>query len=84
VYIEGLNIASAYRTAPHVDGEETRTRTVKLLVEALRNDLLPQTAHISLPILIPGEKGITSVEPLRSRHDMVGQIISRAINSICR
>jgi microcystin degradation protein MlrC len=65
-FIEGLNIVSAYRTAPHVDGEETRARTAALLVEALRNDFSPRTAHINLPILIPGEKGITSVEPLKS------------------
>jgi len=65
-FIEGLNIVSAYRTAPHVDGEETRARTAALLVEALRYDLSPRTAHINLPILIPGEKGITSVEPLKT------------------
>lgn len=65
-FMEGLNIISAYRTAPHVDGAETRTRTAALLAEALKNDLSPRTAHINLPILIPGEKGITSVEPLKS------------------
>lgn len=73
-FIEGLNIVSAYRTAPHVDGDETRLRTATLLVEALKNDLLPQTAHINLPILIPGEKGITSVEPLKSLYERLNQI----------
>ncbi len=68
-FIEELNIVSAYRTAPHIDGDETRLRTVKLLVDALKNDLLPQTAHINVPILIPGEKGITSVEPLKSLYE---------------
>lgn len=73
-FIEGLNIVSAYRTAPHVDGDETRVRTVKLLMEALRNDLLPQTAHLNIPIIIPGEKGITSVEPLKSLYASLDQI----------
>jgi len=73
-FIQGLNIVSAYRTAPHVDGNETRVRTVKLLVEALRNDLLPQTAHLNIPILIPGEKGITGVEPLRSLYARLDKI----------
>ena len=73
-FIEGLNIVSAYRTAPHVDGEETRTRTAGLLVEALKNDLSPRTAHINLPILIPGEKGITSVEPLKSLYESLPEI----------
>lgn len=73
-FIEGLNIVSAYRTAPHIDGEETRTRTVGLLVEALKRDLLPRTAHINIPILIPGEKGITSVEPLKSFYERLPEI----------
>ncbi|MEA3479775.1 MAG: M81 family metallopeptidase, partial [Bacteroidota bacterium] len=75
-FIKGLNIISAYRTAPHVDGNETRLRTVKLLIDALKNDRLPQTAHINVPILIPGEKGITSVEPLKSLYESLDQISS--------
>ncbi len=73
-FIQGLNLMSAYRTAPHVDGEETRTRTARLLVEALRKDYSPRTAHINLPILIPGEKGITSVEPLKSLYENLTEI----------
>jgi microcystin degradation protein MlrC len=73
-FIDGLNIVSAYRTAPHIDGEETRTRTARLLVEALKNGFSPRTAHINLPILIPGEKGITSVEPLKSLYARLNEI----------
>jgi microcystin degradation protein MlrC len=75
-FIDGLNIVSAYRTAPHVDGEETRLRTVKLLLEALRNDYEPLVAHLNIPILIPGEKGITSVEPVRSFYNRLPVIAS--------
>ncbi len=75
-FIDGFNIVSAYRTAPHIDGDETRLRTVMLLVEALKNGLLPQTVHINVPILIPGEKGITSVEPLKSLYESLPQISS--------
>lgn len=73
-FIDGLNIVSAYRTAPHIDGDETRLRTAKLLVDALKNDLLPHTVHINVPILIPGEKGITSVEPLKSLYESLPRI----------
>jgi microcystin degradation protein MlrC len=65
-FVDQLDILTAYRTAPHVDGLETRLRTVTLLVEAIENDYQPVITHIKVPILIPGEKGITSVEPLRS------------------
>lgn len=61
-----LNILTAYRTAPHVDGAETRLRAVTLLLEALREGRRPQVAHVTVPILIPGEKGITAAEPLAS------------------
>lgn len=73
-FMKGLNIISAYRTAPHVDGEETRLRTVKLLLEALQNKHVPQVAHINIPILIPGEKGITRVEPVKSFYDRLPEI----------
>lgn len=75
-FMNGLNIISAYRTAPHVDGVETRLRTVHLLLEALRNNYQPQVAHINIPILIPGEKGITSVEPVKSFYDKLPEIAS--------
>jgi len=73
-FIEGLNLMSAYRTAPHVDGEETRARTAGLLAEALQKGCSPRTAHINIPILIPGEKGITSVEPLKSMYEQLAEI----------
>ena len=75
-FMEDLNIISAYRTAPHVDGEETRLRTIMLLLEALQNNYIPVVAHINLPILIPGEKGITSVEPVKSFYDRLPEIAS--------
>lgn len=73
-FMEGLNIISAYRTAPHVDGEETRLRTVALLLKALRQDYQPRVAHMNLPILIPGEKGVTSAEPVRSFYKSLPEI----------
>jgi microcystin degradation protein MlrC len=73
-FMGGLNIISAYRTAPHLDGEETRLRTVKLLLDALRHNYSPRIAHLNIPILIPGEKGITSVEPVKSFYDRLPEI----------
>jgi microcystin degradation protein MlrC len=75
-FVEELNILSAYRTAPHVDGEETRLRTVKLLVEAIREDHHPVVAHLNIPILIPGEKGVTDAEPVKSFYQRLPEIAS--------
>ena len=65
-WIDELDVMTAYRTAPHVDGDQTRERAVRLLLDAIRSGRRPCIAHLNVPILIPGEKGITSVEPLRS------------------
>jgi microcystin degradation protein MlrC len=73
-FMDGLNIISAYRTAPHVDGEETRLRTVKLLLEAIRKDYQPVVAHRNIPILIPGEKGVTNAEPVRTFYERLSEI----------
>jgi len=69
-----LNILTAYRTAPHVDAPETRLRAVTLLVNALENEQYPVITHIKVPILIPGEKGITSVDPLKSLYEKLDVI----------
>lgn len=59
-----LDFLTAYRTAPHRDGAETKLRAVKNLVRILREGLRPKIAHVDIPILVPGEKSITEVEPL--------------------
>ena len=65
-FARGLNIATAFRTAPHVDQSETRLRAIRLLLEAIRNHWHPVVVSLRVPMLIPGEKAITAVEPLRS------------------
>jgi microcystin degradation protein MlrC len=54
--------------------EETQLRAVKLLVRAIREHKLPVIAHLNVPVLIPGEKGITSVEPLKSLYEKLPAI----------
>jgi len=75
-FAAGMNILTAYRTAPHIDGKETRDRAVKLLLEAMRRDLRPTVAHVNVPILVPGEKGVTAVEPLKSIYDQLPEVSS--------
>ena len=73
-FVESLNLLTAFRTAPHVDDSQTRLRAVSLLVNALRNQWKPVVAHVHIPILIPGEKGITAVEPLKSLYEQLPNI----------
>lgn len=65
-FVEGLDLVTCLRTAPHRDDEETKLRAVKNLLKVLRGGLHPQMAYVTIPILVPGEKSITEVEPLHS------------------
>lgn len=69
-----LDIMTAMRTAPHVDGPETMERAWRLLIDALDGGYRPEVAHLNIPILIPGEKGITAVEPLKSLYKQLETI----------
>ena len=69
-----LDFLTAYRTAPHRDGAETKLRAVKNLVRILREDLHPEIARVEIPILVPGEKSITEVEPLNSIYSRLPEI----------
>ena len=57
---------AAYRTAPHEDQAETLGRTLGLLARCVREGLKPRRVFVRVPLLLPGEKATTHVEPMRS------------------
>jgi microcystin degradation protein MlrC len=61
-----VDLLTAYRTAPHVDYVETRERAVRNLVRCLVEGIRPVRAWVRVPVLLPGEKTSTRVEPARS------------------
>jgi microcystin degradation protein MlrC len=65
-FVEKIDLITAYRTAPHRDGAETRVRAAQMLADALKYGWKPEIGSVVIPILVPGEKSITEVEPLRS------------------
>jgi len=62
----GVDLPTAYRLAPHEDAGETRERAARNLVHWLGRDGRPRRAWVRVPILLPGEKTSTRVEPARS------------------
>ena len=58
-----LNYATAYRTAPHVDEEETGRRAVRALIKCLKENQLPICKCIKIPMAYPGEMVITEDYP---------------------
>jgi microcystin degradation protein MlrC len=69
-----LDALSAYRTAPHIDAHETRKRAFDLLVEILRTPSKLHTAYISIPLSLPGEQVMTTVEPGHAIYNTVSEV----------
>ncbi|MFP7707689.1 M81 family metallopeptidase [Trueperella sp. LYQ141] len=63
---ESCDLLTCYRTAPHIDTLETRYRAARILTDSLKTKRPIYTAKISVPILLPGEKTSTVVEPGKS------------------
>lgn len=61
-----VELITAYRTAPHIDYVETRERAVRNLARCLTDGIRPVRAWIKVPVMLPGEKTSTRVEPAQS------------------
>lgn len=55
--------AAAHRHAPHIDRWDTRERAVRILVDLVRRGEKPLKAWVRVPLLLPGERTSTVVEP---------------------
>jgi microcystin degradation protein MlrC len=65
---------ACFRTAPHQDQADTLLRTLTLLTRCIRAKRRPHPVFIRLPLLLPGERATTDVEPMRSLLDMAREI----------
>ncbi len=75
--IANVDLLTAYRTAPHVDVEQTRERAVRLLVDCLKRGVRPAQAFIPVPVLYPGEKSMTTAEPAGSLYARIPAVIEQ-------
>lgn len=65
-FIKAVDIACAYRTAPHVDMEETQRRACRKLMDMLEGGYTPCACMIHIPMLFTGDCVITENEPAKS------------------
>jgi microcystin degradation protein MlrC len=72
--IDALDMYSTYRTAPHIDVEETMRRSVKMLVESLKTGVKPVLLWAPIPVVLPGERTSTVDEPAKSLYEMMPEI----------
>jgi microcystin degradation protein MlrC len=63
--IDTLDMLSAFRTAPHIDREETAQRACDMLVHCLDQQIRPTMVWSPIPVLMPGERSSTLYEPAK-------------------
>lgn len=76
ILAKNTDLMTCYRMAPHEDAMESKQRAVENLLERLENgEGKPKyKAWIPIPILLPGEKTSTRIEPAKSIYAEVGPI----------
>lgn len=63
--IDSLDMLSAYRTAPHIDREQTTERACDMLVHCLDQHIRPAMVWSPIPVLMPGERSSTRYQPAK-------------------
>jgi microcystin degradation protein MlrC len=61
--IDNIDMFSAFRTAPHIDREETMQRACAMLLHCLDQHIRPSLVWAPIPVLMPGERSSTLWEP---------------------
>lgn len=71
---EVSDLITCYRMAPHEDVWETRERAAVNLLARLRSGGAPKKAWLQVPVLLPGEKTSTRIEPAASIYADVARV----------
>ena len=69
--IDALDMYSTYRTAPHIDVEQTMRRSVSMLVHSLASGIRPGIVWAPVPVVLPGERTSTVDEPAKSLYGLL-------------
>ena len=69
--VDQLDMFTAYRTAPHIDVDETRRRIVRMLARCLDSGVRPHVRWTKVPVLLPGERTSTVDEPARGLYGLL-------------
>jgi microcystin degradation protein MlrC len=60
------DILVGLKTAPHTDGAQTAELAGRILLDALRGRVKPASYILPIPMILQGEKAMTTAEPFRS------------------
>ncbi|HEY4322628.1 MAG TPA: M81 family metallopeptidase [Mucilaginibacter sp.] len=76
---ENTDLITCYRKAPHEDAMQTKERAVANLIDRIESGKGKPAykAYISIPILLPGEKTSTRIEPAKTVYAAVAPAASQ-------
>ena len=75
---ENTDLITCYRMAPHEDAMATKKRAVENLIARIESGKgKPYKAYVSIPILLPGEKTSTRIDPGKSVYAAVAPAATR-------
>jgi microcystin degradation protein MlrC len=63
--IDNIDMLSAYRTAPHIDVQETMQRACAMLLHCATRQIRPTLVWAPVPVLLPGERTSTEGQPAK-------------------
>lgn len=75
-FFAGVDLPTCFRTAPHEDVWETRERAARNLLRWLSRSDRPLRARVAVPILLPGERTSTRVEPARGLYELIPGLVA--------
>lgn len=73
-YTNMVNLLSCYRHSPHTDIRETYRLVARLLIDLLNNRRNIHPVYERVPIILGGERCISTEEPLRSINQLLDEV----------
>lgn len=75
--VEAVDAVAVHRHSPHIDTPQTKERAISCLLRMVRTGIRPVKAWLRVPILLPGERSGTFVEPGKTVFGKVFDVVAR-------